>query len=76
MTQSERHTWEEKRERMSEELKNRRPREEFKEEWPEELQEGRKRLREGLMTAQPGERAPGDPPREKHADLHKPSFER
>lgn len=84
MTQSERHKWEEKRERTSEELKNRRPREEFKkEEWPEELKEGTKRLRDEskhdrLMSAQPGERerAPGDPQREKHADLHKLSFER
>lgn len=82
MTQSERHKWEEKRERMPEELKNRRPREEFKkEDWPEELKEGTKRLRDEskqdrLMSTQPGERAPGDPQREKHADLHKLSFER
>lgn len=82
MTQSEQQKWEEKRERMSEELKNRRAREEFrKEDWPEELREGTKRLgdeskRDSLMSAQPGGKAPGDPQRQKQAELHKHSFER
>lgn len=78
VTQSE----QQKGERMSEELKNRRCGEEDKNEGrPEELKDDAKRLRdesrqERLTTARPGERPPGDPPRKKHADLHKPLFER
>uniref|UniRef100_H2UCR2 Transcription elongation factor A (SII), 3 n=1 Tax=Takifugu rubripes TaxID=31033 RepID=H2UCR2_TAKRU len=78
VTQSE----QQKRERMSEELKNRRHGEEDKNEGrPEELKDDAKRLRdesrqERLLTTQPGERPPGDPQRKKHADLHKPLFER
>lgn len=82
VTQSEQHKWEQKRERMSEELKNRRRGEEDKNEGrPEELKDDAKRLRdesrqERLTSAPPGERPPGDPQRKKHADLHKPLFER
>lgn len=83
MTQGERHEWEEKRARTSEEdLKSRRASEEVKkEQWPEELKEGMKRLREEskrgrLASAQPAERAHGHPQREKHTHLHKPPSER
>lgn len=71
VTQSERHKWEQKRERMLEDLKSRRHREEVKKE--EELEEVKE---ERPVTAQPGDRAPGDPQREKHADHLKPLFER
>lgn len=60
---------------MSEELKKRRRGEEDKNEGrPEELKDDESR-QERLVT-QPGERPPGDPQRKKHADLHKPLFER
>lgn len=82
VTQGERQKWEEKRDRTTEEAKNRRAREEFrKEDWPQELREGTDRpgdesKRDSSASAQPGGKAPGDPPRQRPADLHKPPLER
>lgn len=82
VTQGERQKWEEKRDRTTEDAKNRRAREEFrKEDWPQELREGTKRpgdesKRDSSTSAQPGGKAPGGPPRQKQADLHKPPLER
>lgn len=82
MTRGQRHKWEEKRERTSEEPKTRRPGEDFrKEEWPEELQEGARQLgdqrrQDGLMSGPPGGRAPAEPPRETQAGLQKPPLQR
>lgn len=79
VTQSEQHK---KRERTSEELKNRgRGEEDMNEGRPEELKDdakwlGDERRQERLTPTQPGERPSGDPQRRKHTDLHKPSFER
>lgn len=75
VTQSEQHKWEQKRERMSEELKKRRHGEEDKNEGrPEELKDESRPER--LTPTQPGEGPPGDPQRKKQADPHKPLFER